>query len=96
MQYLYKERYLKRFDRFPHHEQALIHQTDQQIHTYYDTRQAPVGLHIKRLYATGPDRIFEARVSRAIRIVWAERGEMVSFLLIGSHDDVKRYLRSLR
>src|SRR3989338_10587055 len=96
MQFLYKERYLKRFDRFHHHEQALIHDTDQQIQTYYHTRQAPVGLHIKQLYVRGPDKIFEARVSQSLRIVWAERGHVVSFLLVGSHDDVTRYLRSLR
>ena len=96
MQFLYKERYLKRFDRFPRHEQALIHDTDQQIQAYYHTRQAAVGLRIKQLYARGPDEIFEARVSRSIRIVWATRGNVISFLLVGSHDEVKRYLRSLR
>ena len=96
MQFLYKERYLKRFDRFPRHEQALIHDTDQQIQTYYHTRQAPVGLHIKQLYVRGPDKIFEARVSRSIRIVWAEHGEMASFVLVGLHDEVKRFLRALR
>ena len=67
-----------------------------QLLTYYHTRQAPVDLHIKQLYARGPDEIFKARVSRSIRIVWAERGDVISFLLVGSHDEVKRYLRSLR
>ncbi len=96
MQFLYKERYLKRFDRFPRYEQTLILEADHQIRTYYATRQAPFGLRIKLLYAKGSDKVFEARVSQSIPIVWAERGGMVSFVLVGLHDEVKRYLRSLR
>lgn len=95
MQFLYKERYLKRFDRFSANEQALILETDQQIRAYCQTRQAPFGLRVKLLYAKGEEKIFEARMSRAIRIVWAQRGEQISFVLVGMHDEVKRYLRSL-
>ena len=96
MEFFYKERYLKRFDRFTPQEQLLILDTDQQIQTYYHTRHAPFGLRIKLLYSRGSDKIFEARVSQSIRIMWAERGEAVSFLLVGLHDEVRRYLRSLR
>jgi hypothetical protein len=96
MRFIYKERYLKRFDRFPAEEQTLILETDQQIRAFYATRQAPTGLGIKLLYRSGPGKVFEARASRGIRIVWAERGDMVSFVLVGLHDEVKRYLRSLR
>ncbi len=96
MQFIYKGRYLKRFDRFGHGEQALILEADRQIRTYYTTRQAAFGLRIKLLYVHGPDKVFEARVSQSIRIVWAERGDLVSFTLVGLHDEVKRYLRSLR
>lgn len=96
MRFIYKARYLKRFDRFSKHEQALVLETDRQIQAYYATRQAPFGLRIKFLHATGTDKVFEARVSQAIRIVWAQREDEVSFLLVGLHDEVKRYLRSLR
>ena len=96
MQFIHKERYLKRFDRFTRHEQVLILEADRQIRVYYATRQAPHGLRIKRLCTSGPEKIFEARASQSIRIVWAERGDMVSFVLVGSHDEIKRYLRSLR
>jgi hypothetical protein len=96
MRFIYKERYLKRFDRFPAHEQALIVEADQQIRAFYTTRQAPTGLGIKLLHRSGSDKIFEARASRGIRIVWAERGDMVSFVLVGLHDEVRNYLRSLR
>ena len=96
MQFFYKERYLKRFDRFSVEEQALILEADHHIRVFYATRQAPHGLGIKLLYTKGADKIFEARASRGIRIVWAKRGDMVSFLLVGLHDEVQQYLRSLR
>lgn len=96
MRFFYKKRYLKRFDRFPRHEQLLILDTDRQIQSYYETRQAPFGLGIKQLYARGAEKILEARVSYSIRIVLAERADAVSFVLVGTHDEVKRYLRSLR
>ena len=95
MQFVYKKRYLTRFDRFSRPEQLLILETDRQIRAYYATRHAPVGLGITRLYASSAGKVFEARVSRAIRIVWAEHGGLVSFVLVGLHDDVTRYLRSL-
>lgn len=96
MQFFYKERYLKQFDRFPRREQLLIHETDRQIRAYYATRQAPFGLRIKHLYTRNPLKIFEARVTQATRIVWVEQEDTVYFGLVGSHDEVKRYLRSLR
>jgi hypothetical protein len=95
MQFLHKERYLKRFDRFPRHHQLLIYETERQIRTYYQTRQTPVGLRIKHLFAKGAEKVFEARVSQAIRIIWVESSELVSFALVGNHDEVRRYLRSL-
>ncbi|MBI4355282.1 MAG: hypothetical protein HY597_02365 [Candidatus Omnitrophica bacterium] len=94
MQFLYKDRYLKRFDRFSAHEQRLILAADQEIHRYYESRQAPVGLRIKLLHASGDGKVFEARASQAIRIVWAQRPDLVSFLLVGTHDEVQRFLRS--
>lgn len=96
MQFVYKERYLKRFDRFSPREQALIQGADRQIRDYYATREAPFGLRIKPLHSKGTEKIFEARVSQAIRILWVERDNAVSFVLLGLHDEVKRYLRSLR
>lgn len=96
MQFIYKSRYLKRFDRMPSDAQRLVLETDRQIRAYYATRHAPYGLRIKLLYTTAQEKIFEARVSESLRILWAERGELVSFVLLGLHDEVKRYLRTLR
>jgi len=96
MQFVYKARFLSRFDRFARHEQILILEADQQIRAYYTHRTAPAGLGLTLLYSRGPVKVLEARASRSIRVVWAEQDDTVSFTLLGSHDEVKRYLHSLR
>lgn len=94
MHFIYKERYLKRFDRFSATDQSLILDADRQIRAYYTTRQAPHGLRIKLLYS-GTQKVLEARASRSIRIIWVEAGDTISFALVGLHDEVRNYLRSL-
>ena len=96
MRFVYKERYLKRFDRFSRQDQLLIAHAARQIRAYYATRQAPHGLRIKLLHTHQTARVFEARASQSIRILWAEQGDTVTFALVGLHDEVTRYLRSLR
>ena len=96
MRFVYKARYLKQFHRFSRQEQLLIHDSDRQIRAYYATRQAPFGLRVKHLYGKGSLKIFEARVTQATRIVWVEQNDTVYFGLVGSHNEVKQYLRSLR
>lgn len=96
MQFLYKTAYLKRFDRFPRPDQERILEADRQIRAYCTTRQAPHGLRIKLLHASGAGKVYEARATQAIRILWAESRDVVAFVLVGLHDEVQRYLRSLR
>ena len=94
MQFTYTKRYLHRFDRFPADDQHLILAADSQVRAYYATRQAPHGLRIKLLHS-GTAKVLEARASQAIRIVWVETDDVVSFALVGLHDEVRNYLRSL-
>ena len=96
MQFVYKERYVKAFRHFPRQAQLRILEADQEIHEYYLTGGASHGLRIKLLHVAGATKVFEARATLAIRIVWVqEANTTVAFTLVGSHDEVKRYLRSL-
>ena len=96
MQFVYKERYVRAFKRFSRQEQLRILEADQEVRTYYLTGEAPHGLRMKLLYA-GSANVFEARFSLAIRIVWVQEAKTtVAFTLVGSHNEVKRYVRSLR
>lgn len=93
MEYLYKRRYLKEFEDLSAVEQQRVVDAVQEIQQYHRTGQAPHGLRIKQLYASAQGRIFEARVSLAARIVWTHAGERVTFMLLGTHDEVRRFLR---
>jgi len=96
MRFIYKRQYLERFDRFTATDKVRILTADQHIRTYYRTQKAPFGLRVKQLYAKGGEKVLEARVSQDIRILWAERKDTVSFVLVARHDEVKRYIRLLR
>lgn len=95
MHFRYKKAFLKEFESLNHLEKNLVIAADKQIRNYYLSHDAPYGLRIKKLYAEGGDKIFEARVSDKIRILWVESEGLVSFTMVGDHDEIKRYLRSL-
>ncbi len=96
MDFRYKKAFLKQFDRFSPAEKELIIAADKQVRDYYTAHSAPYGLRIKKLYDDTKDKIFEARVSDKIRIIWIESEDLVTFAILGSHDEIKRYLKNLR
>ena len=96
MDFRYKKDYLKRFDHYTREEKELIVSTDKQIRDYYVSHCAPYGLRIKKLSQDGRDKIFEARVSDKIRILWVETIEMAVFTILGNHDEIKNYLKRLK
>ncbi len=96
MLFRYKKAYLKRFKHFSAQEKELIIDADRQVRRYYTTQVASYGLRVKRLYDDGKDKVFEARVSDKIRIVWVESKELVSFAIIGTHNEVRCYIKAFR
>ena len=90
LDYAYKLSYLKAFDRAEESFQKLIVQTDKEIKNYLETGGAPYGLRIKKI---GP-RSFEARVSDKVRVVWVRRKNLISFAMVGNHEEVQNYLKS--
>lgn len=95
MNFRYKDSYLKKFDRFSPQDKELIIECDKQIRGYYTSQSAPYGVRIKKLYSQGKDKIFEARVSNKIRIVWVEAEDVVIFVLLGNHDDIRNFIKRL-
>lgn len=91
MRFVYKKEYLKCFDTYPYSIQQLILETDQQIKVYLERKTAPCGLRIKKI---GPNS-FEARVSDKIRIVWVKKEDIVFFALLGTHDEIRRFIKHL-
>jgi len=50
------------------------------------------GLGIRKLHRTG---IWEARVGLGLRLVFALEPNLLTLVRVGSHEDIRRYLRDL-
>ena len=94
MEYVYAPRYIKQFDALSVPHQQLALDTDAGIRRYYQTGEASFGLRIKRLHTSAHGKVFEARVSISLRTLWLQHGRQVTFVLLGSHDEVRRFLRA--
>jgi hypothetical protein len=53
---------------------------------------AHAGLGIRKLHASG---IWEARVGLGLRLVFAQEPRLLTLVLVGTHEDVRRFLREL-
>ena len=61
------------------------------LERYFETGVAPAGLGLTKLYP----QIYEARAGIALRIVYILEEPNVFLVLIGSHDDVRRFLKKV-
>jgi len=91
MKFVYKKEFLKRLSSYPAPLKELILEADQQIKSYLETQNAPYGLRVKKI---GP-KTFEARVTDKMRIVWVREEENVYFCLLGTHDEIRRFIKNL-
>jgi len=78
------------------HKKELIVSADDEIKQYYSTRIGSYALWIKKLYENTEGKIFEARVTDKIRILWVESEVLVSFVALGNHNEIRRYLKNAR
>lgn len=94
MIFRYKKSFLKDFDRLPTQQQQLAISADKQIRSFYAEQQASFSLRIKKLFSRADVKVFEARVSDKLRIVWVESPDLVSFAVLGNHEDVKNFIKN--
>ena len=50
------------------------------------------GLGIRKIHSSG---IWEARMGLGLRVIVAIEKDLLSFVRIGSHDEIKRYLKTI-
>ncbi|MBI5873307.1 MAG: hypothetical protein HZB36_04100 [Candidatus Omnitrophica bacterium] len=91
MKIVYKKDFLKSFSSYTRQEQELILEADKQIKLFLEAKfeDVPYGVRIKKI---GPNT-FEARVNDKIRIIWVKTDKVAYFVLIGNHEDVRRYIK---
>ena len=97
MIYKYKARFTKAFKRYDPQDRGRVAEAVEQIQTFFDTRQAPQGLGLKKLFShEGLGAVFEARATIALRILFSIQQDTVTFLMVGDHDEVRRFIRAFQ
>ena len=84
-----KSRFQRAYDRLSADDQARVKGALRAFHMYLATGQAPVGLGVRKLISG----VYEFRVGLTLRVVVVEEGEVLALALLGSHDEVHRFLR---
>lgn len=81
-------RFIKRID--PHIKEGIKKSLSEVI-DFYSTGQKTTGLGIKHLRGT----LWEARSGIKIRVLYDLSADQLTFILAGSHDDVKNFLKRI-
>ena len=93
----YKARFKKAFKRLVPSDQQRVLEAVEQVERFFATRQAPEGLGLKKLFGVeSMGAVCEARATLALRVLVTIQPELLTFLMVGGHDEVKRFIRSFR
>ena len=97
MTYTVKARFEKAFKRLNAPERERVTEAVEQLQKFFETRQAPEGLGVKKLFSReGLGAVFEARASIAVRVLFSVDRDTVTYLMVGNHDDVRLFIRSFQ
>ena len=88
-QLIVKARFQRAYDRLSEAEQGLAKKALQSLQGYLESGHASGGLGVKTL---GPG-VYEFRVGLALRGVYVEEGSVLALAILGSHEDVRRFLK---
>lgn len=92
MNYIVLRSFIKKFDSYHKQEQEIINRTIKDIKQYLEINQASYGLRIKKL----SEKIYEGRINIHLRISFFRDKDVVKFFCLGSHDDIRRCLKSFK
>jgi hypothetical protein len=91
MQYAYHPSFLHATRRLAPHQARALLTAIEKFQRAIEITQWPHGLGITHLR----DQYFEFRVDRHTRVVYRRSPGLIQYLLYGSHDDLRRFLKSL-
>ncbi len=92
MRVVYTRHFVRMFEGYNKAEQEMIYNALREILKYIKTGQAAHGLRIKKLHK----RIYEARVTIALRLAYFKEKNAIKFFCVGNHNDIARCLKRLR
>ena len=91
MTYEFSPSFDRTFQDQPADSQKRIRRAIQMLMEYFEGGPLPHGLGLKKLQKN----TFEIRAGLQERVILAAHGDRCRFLLVGSHDDIRRFLAHL-
>lgn len=84
-----KASFARAYDRLSESDQRVVDTALRRFRHYLANRMAPVGLGVKHL----GEQIYEFRAGLSLRVVYFIEGDKIYLTLLGTHDEVRRYLK---
>lgn len=93
----HKARFEKAFRGLSANDQRHVVETVEQLDRFFTTREAPEGLGLKKLFSQeSMGAVCEARATLALRIIFAVQRETITLLMVGDHNEVRRFIHSFQ
>ena len=89
----FKKSFQRALKKYTVRQQEDIFKSTQTLIDSIEKFQIPKGLGLKLLIAK--PRIWEARVSLDMRIIFRYEEDLLEFSYVGSHNEIKRYLKTI-
>ena len=90
MRYERKPAFDRSVSRLPTDRKDRVKQAVRQLVVFFETKQQPQGLGLKRLRGD----YWEVRAGLGDRVVFRLTGDLVEFVVVGNHDEIRRFLRA--
>ena len=89
----HKQSFKKALRKYNKYQQEDIFTSIQTLSNSIEKFQMPKGLGLKLLISKS--KIWEARVSIDIRVLFRYESDLLEIAFVGNHDQIKRYLKAL-
>ena len=91
MRYERKSSFDRAFQQLPENRKARTREAIRQLVAFFETRERPHGLGLRRLRG----QFWEIRAGLGDRVLFRLTGDLVEFVIVGNHDEIRRMLRYL-
>jgi len=89
MRYNFKSSFDRSFKKLSLQKQELVLSAINKLKVFYDDRKLFPGLGLKNLRK----HFWEIRITLKDRLLFSLQGDTASFILVGSHDDIRRFFK---
>lgn len=91
MTYTFKHSYLHSIKKLDKKRRITINKAIETLINFFQTREIPKGLGLKQLRYN----FWEIRAGLFERIIFRRISDKIEFIIAGSHDEIKRFLKNI-